>query len=87
MLVALVKRVEVSPKERGPVDEVTREKQIEMMVVEDTGVQSQKQVLAQPQSMKQMEDNWFILLEVPLRISSYVPPGTTGFLTCYFLLH
>ncbi|XP_030013897.1 uncharacterized protein LOC115435549 isoform X11 [Sphaeramia orbicularis] len=72
--VALVKHVEVSPKERSPVVEVTRVKQIEVMVVEDTEMQSQKQVLAQPQSVKQIEDDWFILLDVPIRVSAYVPP-------------
>ncbi|KAI3360936.1 hypothetical protein L3Q82_013144, partial [Scortum barcoo] len=80
--VAVAERVEVSPEERVSVVEVTaieqREKRVEA-VVEDTEIKrvpSEKQVVALPQAVREIEDDWFVLLDVPTREPSFVPPVT-----------
>lgn len=81
VLVAVAQRVEVSPEERVSLVEITtvvrREKRVEV-VVQDTEIKqvlSEKQVAALPQAVREIEDDWYVLLDVPTREPSYVPPG------------
>ncbi|XP_078109293.1 uncharacterized protein LOC144519766 isoform X4 [Sander vitreus] len=79
--VAVAERVKMSPEERVSLVEITtierREKRVEIMA-EDTEIKvlSEKQVVALPQAVRAIEDDWFVLLDVPTRESSYVPPVT-----------
>ncbi|XP_070767718.1 uncharacterized protein [Enoplosus armatus] len=82
--VAVAERVEVSPEVHVSLVEVTtterREKRAEI-VVEDTEMKqvlSEKQVVALPQAVREIEDDWFVLLDVPTREPSFVPPVTTA---------
>ncbi|XP_029307448.1 uncharacterized protein LOC115021278 isoform X4 [Cottoperca gobio] len=75
--VAVADRVEVSPEERVSLVEITtierREKRV-MVVVEDSEI---NQVLSEKQvALPQIEDDWFVLLDVSTREPSYVPPVT-----------
>ncbi|XP_031154802.2 uncharacterized protein LOC116049367 isoform X6 [Sander lucioperca] len=79
--VAVAECVKVSPEERVSLVEITtiewREKRVEIMA-EDTEIKvlSEKQVVALPQAVREIEDDWFVLLDVPTREPSYVPPVT-----------
>lgn len=75
----------MSPEERASLVEITpverREKRVEI-VVEDLEIKqvlSEKQVAALPQAMRELEDDWFVLLDVPTREPSFVPPGIADF--------
>lgn len=74
----------MSPEERVSLVEITtiewREKRVEIMA-EDTEIKvlSEKQVVALPQAVREIEDDWFVLLDVPTREPSYVPPGIVDF--------
>lgn len=75
----------MSPEERVSLVEITavdrREKRVEV-VVEDTDIKrvlSEKQVVALPQAVREIEDDWFVLLDVPTREPSFVPPGIVEF--------
>ncbi|XP_042345174.1 uncharacterized protein LOC121945189 isoform X7 [Plectropomus leopardus] len=81
--VAAAERVEVSPGEHVSVVEITalerREKRGKIVEEEtEMKVLSVKQVvsLPLPQAAREIEDDWFVLLEVPTREPSYVPPVT-----------
>ncbi|XP_039973220.1 uncharacterized protein LOC120783904 isoform X3 [Xiphias gladius] len=80
--VAVVERVQVSPEEHVSLTEVAtieqREERVEV-VVEDAEIKqelSEKQVEALPQALKEIEDDWFMLLDVTIREPSFVPPVT-----------
>ncbi|CAK6960487.1 uncharacterized protein LOC128367095 [Scomber scombrus] len=78
--VAVAERVDVSPEERVSVVAITsvREKRGKD-VVEEKEIkqkQSQEQVIALPQAVRQIEDDWFVQLDIPTRESSFVPPVT-----------
>ncbi|XP_056262038.1 uncharacterized protein LOC130188025 isoform X4 [Pseudoliparis swirei] len=81
--VAVAERAEVSPEEllslvRIAADE-EGEKRVEIMAA-DTEIQhvpSEKRVVAPPQAVGGREDDWFVLLDVPTREPSYVPPVVT----------
>ncbi|XP_044063520.1 uncharacterized protein LOC122881404 isoform X14 [Siniperca chuatsi] len=82
--VAVAERVEVSPEECvSPVEVTTveqRERRVEV-VVEDTEIKevlSEKQVVALPQAVREIEDDWFVLLDVPTRKPLFVPPVTVA---------
>lgn len=84
--VAVVERVQVSPEEHVSLTEVAtieqREERVEV-VVEDAEIKqelSEKQVEALPQALKEIEDDWFMLLDVTIREPSFVPPGMANFL-------
>lgn len=54
-----------------------RERRVEA-VVEDADMKQvlrEKQVVVLPQGEREREDHWFVLLDVPTRKSSFVPPG------------
>lgn len=75
----------MSPEERVSLVEITavdrREKRVEV-VIEDTDIKrvlSEKQVVALPQAVREIEDDWFVLLDVPTREPSFVPPGIVEF--------
>ncbi|XP_068425786.1 uncharacterized protein [Clinocottus analis] len=78
--VAVAERVEVSPEERVSLVRITVheevEKRVEIMAAdtEKQHVLSEKQVVALPQAVREIEDDWFVLLDVPTREPSYVPP-------------
>nr|XP_033496144.1 uncharacterized protein LOC117265653 isoform X2 [Epinephelus lanceolatus] len=79
--VAAAERVEVSPEERVSVVEITTIEQREerVKVVVDTKkdqVLDVKQVVALPPAVREIEDDWFVLQDVPTREPSYVPPVT-----------
>jgi len=62
-----------------------REKRVEV-VVEDTEIkqeQSEKREVALPQAVKEIEDDWFVLFDLPIREPSFVPPGIANFLLCF----
>ncbi|XP_071325079.1 uncharacterized protein [Trachinotus anak] len=80
--VAVVKSVQVLPEEFVSVVQVAtierREKRVEV-VVEDTEIkqeQSEKREVALPQAVKEIEDDWFVLFDLPIREPSFVPPVT-----------
>ncbi|XP_035020391.2 uncharacterized protein LOC118114199 isoform X4 [Hippoglossus stenolepis] len=80
--VAVLQRVEVSPEERVSLVEITtveqRETRVEV-VVEDTQIKrelSETGIVARPQAVKEIEDDWFILLNVPIREAAFVPQVT-----------
>ncbi|XP_071372176.1 uncharacterized protein [Centroberyx affinis] len=82
--VAVVERVQMRPEEHVTLVEMTtikkREKRMEV-VVEDTQMKqdlSPKQEIAPPQPVKEIEDDWFVLLDVSPREPSFVPPVTRG---------
>ncbi|XP_018543577.2 uncharacterized protein LOC108890900 isoform X12 [Lates calcarifer] len=82
--VAVVERAQVSPEERISVIEVAtieqREKRVEF-VVEDREIKQElieKPVVAPPQAVREIEDDWFVLLDVPVREPSFVPPVTVA---------
>ncbi|XP_018543491.2 uncharacterized protein LOC108890900 isoform X4 [Lates calcarifer] len=82
--VAVVERVQVSPEERVSLIEVAtleqREKRVEF-VVEDRELKRElieKPVVAPPQAVREIEDDWFVLLDVPVREPSFVPPVTVA---------
>lgn len=84
VLVAAAERVEVSPEERVSVVEITTIEQREerVKVVVDTKIDQVldvKQVVALPPAVREIEDDWFVLLDVPTREPSYVPPGIGNF--------
>ncbi|XP_034553554.1 titin-like [Notolabrus celidotus] len=80
---AVTEQVEVSPEGRVSVVEITtverRERRLEVVVeeVEVTEAQSEKQVVTLPQTVRLIEDDWFLLLEGLTKEPSYVPPVTT----------
>ncbi|XP_056237233.1 titin-like isoform X5 [Seriola aureovittata] len=80
--VAVVERVQVSPEEFVSVIQVAtteqREKKVEV-VVEDAEIKqrlSEKREVALPQAVREIEDDWFMLLDRPVREPSFVPPVT-----------
>ncbi|XP_026148920.1 uncharacterized protein LOC113122119 isoform X2 [Mastacembelus armatus] len=80
---AVVERVRVSPEESVSQVVITvveqREKRAE--VVGDTGIKrelSEKRAVALPQARTQIEDDWFVLLDVPIREAAFVPPVTAA---------
>ncbi|XP_022617645.1 uncharacterized protein LOC111234028 isoform X1 [Seriola dumerili] len=80
--VAVVERVQVSPEEFVSVIQVAtteqREKRVEV-VVEDAEIKqklSEKREVALPQAVREIEDDWFMLLDRPIREPSFVPPVT-----------
>ncbi|KAM8734767.1 uncharacterized protein AB9X84_023470 isoform 12-T13 [Acanthopagrus schlegelii] len=82
--VAVAQRVEVSPEERVSLVETTTieriEKRVEVVVAttEKEKDLSEKQEVVLPQAVREIEDNWFVLLDVAARESSFVPPVTMG---------
>ncbi|XP_027142929.1 titin isoform X3 [Larimichthys crocea] len=80
--VAVAQRVEVSPEERVSLVEMTtverREKRAVFVMgdIEMKQVPSEKRAVALPQAVREIEDDWFVLLDVPTREPSYVPPVT-----------
>lgn len=84
----------MSPEERVPVAEITTVEQTEKraeVVVEVTKMKqvlSEKQVVALPQAEREIEDDWFWLLDVPIREPTFVPPGNLDFPInhCKFIL-
>ncbi|XP_028280977.1 uncharacterized protein LOC114448296 isoform X4 [Parambassis ranga] len=67
--------VAVSPEEHVSVIEVAleqAEKRVE--VLEIIKMQSDSGGVAPPQGVREIEDDWFVLLDVPIRAPSYVPP-------------
>lgn len=52
------------------VDDVVEEREIKLKL-------SQEQVIALPQAAKEIEDDWFVLLDIPTREPSFVPPGNS----------
>ncbi|XP_039662865.1 titin-like isoform X7 [Perca fluviatilis] len=79
--VAVAERVKVSPEEHVFLVEITtieqREKRVEILAEDrEIKVLSEKQVIALPQAVREIEDDWFVLLDVPTREPSYVPPVT-----------
>ncbi len=85
VLVAVAEHVEVPPEERASLVEITaveqREKRVEV-VVEDTEIKQvliEKQVIALPQAVREIEDDWFVLLDVPTRRPAFVPAGTVAY--------
>lgn len=84
VLVAVVQHVQVSPQERVSLIEIAtvelRGKRSEV-VVDNTDVKQvpgEKQV-ALPQAGKPREDDWFGLLDVPIREPAFVPQGIANF--------
>ncbi|CAB1416778.1 unnamed protein product [Pleuronectes platessa] len=80
--VAVLQRVEVSPEECVSLVEITtieqRETRVEV-VVEDAQIKqepSETGIVARPQAVKEIEDDWFILLNVPIREAAFVPQVT-----------
>lgn len=81
------------PEERvSPVEMTTverREKRVEA-VVEDAEMKQvlrEKQVVVLPQAEREIEDDWYVLPDVPTRKSSFVPPGIdTQSLQAYFVI-
>ncbi|XP_054478342.1 LOW QUALITY PROTEIN: uncharacterized protein LOC129110178 [Anoplopoma fimbria] len=80
--VAVEERVEVSPEEfislAGITADEEGEQRVEIMAA-DTEIKqvlSEKQVVTLPQAVREIEDDWFVLLDVPTREPSYVPPVT-----------
>ncbi len=69
------------PEERVSVVETAtvqqREKRVEAVieVPEIKPEQSVKQVVTLPQAEREIEDDWFVLLDAPTREPSFVPPG------------
>lgn len=87
VIVAVVERAQVSPGQFVSVIQVAtveqREKRV-AVVVEDAEVKQElikKRVTAVPQVVREIEDDWFILLDLPIRQPTYVPPGITDFLS------
>ncbi|XP_028436501.1 titin-like isoform X5 [Perca flavescens] len=79
--VAVAERVKVSPEERVSLVERTtierREKRVEIMAEDrEIKVLSETQVVALPQAVREIEDDWLVMLDVPTRDPSYVPPVT-----------
>ncbi|XP_042281134.1 titin-like isoform X2 [Thunnus maccoyii] len=78
--VAVAEHVEVSPEEPVSVVAITaveqREKIVEDVVEEREVKQKQEQVIALPKAVKEIEDDWFVLLDAPTREPSFVPPVT-----------
>ncbi|XP_070690933.1 uncharacterized protein [Pempheris klunzingeri] len=75
--VAVARRVEVSPEEHvSQVEIAAVERKRAEVVVEDAEVLSVKPVVALPQAVREIEDDWFVLLDVPSREPSFVPPVT-----------
>ncbi|XP_034731199.1 uncharacterized protein LOC117946871 isoform X6 [Etheostoma cragini] len=78
--VAVAEHVKVSPEDHVSLVEITaivqREKRVEI-IAEDTDIKvlGEKQV-ALPQAVREIEDDWFVLLDVPTREPSCVPPVT-----------
>lgn len=90
--VAVSQHVEVFPEERVSLVEMTtverREKRVEAVVddAEMKQVLREKQVVL-PQAEREIEDDWYVLLDVPTRKSSFVPPGIdTQSLQAYFVI-
>ncbi|XP_068999114.1 uncharacterized protein [Embiotoca jacksoni] len=81
--VVAAERMEVSPEEHVSRIELAveqREKRAEVLI-EDTAVRqmlSENQPVALPQGVKETEDDWFVLLDVPIREPSFVPPVSTA---------
>lgn len=73
------------PEERVSLVEMTtverREKRVEA-AVEDAEIKQvlrEKRVVVLPRAKREIEDDWFVLLDVPTREPSYVPPGIDAF--------
>ncbi|XP_045901680.1 uncharacterized protein LOC123968783 isoform X1 [Micropterus dolomieu] len=85
----VAEHVEVSQEERVSLVEVTtiewREKRVEVVVAgtEITEIQSEKQVVAVSQALREIEDNWFVLLDVPAREPSFVPVTMAEYVQVY----
>ncbi|KAG7475563.1 titin isoform X12 [Solea senegalensis] len=81
--VAVVERVQVSPRERGSLTEITaieqRDKRVEILE-EDTEMKEQwsEQTVALPQAEREIDDDWFVLLDVSIRETRFVPPVTVA---------
>ncbi|XP_031708484.1 uncharacterized protein LOC116386431 isoform X9 [Anarrhichthys ocellatus] len=78
--VAVAERVEVSQEElvslvRIAADE-EGEKRVESMAADTEIKRVLSEVVALPQAAREIEDDWFVLLDVPTREPSYVPPVT-----------
>ncbi|XP_041648442.1 uncharacterized protein LOC121513033 isoform X2 [Cheilinus undulatus] len=80
--VAVAGHVEVSQKEHASLVEITsteqREKRLDVVTEEIKQMQSETQVVALPQGVRQFDDDWFVLLERLPRETSYVPPVTAA---------
>ncbi|XP_062254580.1 uncharacterized protein LOC133964485 isoform X4 [Platichthys flesus] len=80
--VTVLQRVEVSPEERASLVEITTTEQMETrveVVVEDAQIKQEPcetGIVARPQAVKAIEDDWFILLNVPIREAAFVPQVT-----------
>ncbi|XP_069393069.1 uncharacterized protein [Paralichthys olivaceus] len=75
--VAVVQHVEVSPEETVSLVEITtieqRENQVEVEVEDTKQELSETRIVALPQAAKEIEDDWFILLDVPIRETAFGP--------------
>lgn len=75
----------MSPEERVSLVETTTIERIEKrveVVVATTEIKkylSEKQEVVLPQAVREIEDDWFVLLDVATREPSFVPPGIVGF--------
>ncbi|KAM6936089.1 uncharacterized protein PEZ65_006329 isoform 2-T2 [Lycodopsis pacificus] len=81
--VAVAERVEVSQEElvsrvRIAADE-EGEQRVESMAADTEMKRVLSEVVALPQAAREVEDDWFVLLDVPTREPSYVPPGIVAF--------
>ncbi|XP_058503645.1 uncharacterized protein LOC131471230 isoform X5 [Solea solea] len=81
--VTVVERVQVSPRERGSLTEITaieqRDKRVEILE-EHTEMKQQwsEQTVALPQAEREIDDDWFVLLDVSIRETRFVPPVTVA---------
>lgn len=75
----------MSPEERVSLVETTTieriEKRVEVVVAttEKEKDLSEKQEVVLPQAVREIDDDWFVLLDVAARESSFVPPGIVRF--------
>ncbi|XP_040901230.1 uncharacterized protein LOC121186532 isoform X15 [Toxotes jaculatrix] len=72
--VAVVERAQVSPEKRVSLIKVAAIEQWETRV--QVGVLGEKRVEAPPRAVKEIEDDWFVLMDVPMREPSFVPQVT-----------
>ncbi|KAK9513643.1 hypothetical protein VZT92_027159 [Zoarces viviparus] len=78
--VAVAERVEVSQEELVSLVIIAadeeRETRVESMAADTEMKRVLSEVVALPQAAREIEDDWFVLLDVPTREPSYVPPVT-----------
>ncbi|XP_068614416.1 uncharacterized protein [Brachionichthys hirsutus] len=79
---AVAQPVEMSPEENVPTVEMTTaawtEKGGDVVVEDMEQVQSEKEVLSLRPAVRGIDDDWFVLLDVVPRETSYIPPVSTA---------